>query len=78
MLKKLLDNTLVKSAIKSAKYPIFAQFLQFALMWIEQYSSIAVYIPWLDEIIASGALFAVGGFIFVYDVLKHSLGINLP
>ena len=77
MLKKLLDNTLVKSAIKSVKYPIFAQFLQLALMWIEQYSSIAIAIPWLDDVIASGALFVVGGAIFFYDVLKHSFGIKL-
>ena len=78
MLNELLNNTLVKSAVKSVKYPIFAQFLGVALGWLENYTSIAVYIPWLDEIIASGALFVVGGVIFMYDVLKHGFGAKLP
>jgi len=78
MLNELLNNTIVKSAVKSVKYPLFAQFLAIALELLENYTSISVYIPWLEEIVASGALFVVGGVIFVYDVLKHGFGVKLP
>ena len=77
-LKTLKDNTIVKSAFKAVKYPVFALFVEFALGLLTKITEIQVFIPWLDELLLSGVLWTVGGFIFVYDVLKHGFGINLP
>ena len=75
---KILDNTIVKSGIKAVKYPAFAGIIPVIFSLLERWTEIQVIIPGLDELEFTGALVSVAGFIFIYDVLKHGLGIKLP
>ena len=77
-LKALKENSILQSTVKAVKYPTFAMAVQIVLEILTKLTDIQVFIPWLDTLVATGVLWTVAGFIFVYDVLKHTFGFNLP
>ena len=77
-IKEVAKNSIVRSGVKAVKYPTFALVVPLIVEVLEKITDIQMTIPWLDNLLATGVLWTVAGFIFVYDVLKHTFGWSLP
>lgn len=66
------------SILKAVKYPLSVEVLSFIVDMIGKYTPVEIDIKLLQNPIVLGAFTSVGLIIFIYDVLKHGLGVKLP